>query len=603
MKKFIIGLLSLIPVSSFAASTVPNQMYPGECIFSFSANGEWMVSELDVEHSLLIRNLTTGQQWTYFTDGLDNGVDYALGMSTCVSNDGTVVAEVSNVPSYWKNGKWKPLPEAAGVRAAIIGGITPDGSAIVGSVSRGSSMMTQPCIWYRQENGTYGNPEWLPVPRSGAQYINATCISDDARVVGVSLRSGSGFSNPPYAYVRNDDGSWTYKDLGGPVLNPPGRVLPTSPGSYRGPQAPNYESYMTEEQIEAYYEATGYAWLNELYDKGMSEDEMYVEGILYAAEFMNEDKRARYEPLARSFANAYLPWAKAMAEYLEALAKIEEDVADFEFNNVYMSPDGKYIYATAYRVILVDPGNPEYGQVKEHAPVRFDVATGEYTVYPFDYDAIITCVTGDYSVLGWDYDMDLHLYRPAYIFPEGSTEGFEIQDYWKQLDNSYAYTWLEENLYREVLVAITPTGGYLWDDAWSIGKPVATPDMSLWGYGGSTLYWSALPAENAMFITYIFNPDESASKVPDDGKGDEEIEDSGITGVDDNAGIGVRALADGVLEISGEVSGITVCDLSGKTVFTASSPAATVSTGLDRGLYIVNAVSPSGTSLTRKVRF
>lgn len=520
MKRILSVGLGLAALAAMAApSKIHSDLFQGECIHSFSSNGEWMVSELEAERSLLIRNLVTGQIWTYFSDGMDNGIDYTLCMTRDVSDDGTVIAEVQNVPSYWKNGKWTKLNGAEGAMAAIIGAITPDGSVIVGSVSSSTSRVTYPCVWYRQEDGTYGDIQFLPSParnsvENGAQYVNANAISDDGKTIAVCYRSGSGFNNIPYVYMQDENGKWTSKPLGDTLIQEAYKDLPKSPGGYRGPSAPNFEAYMTPEEIEEFYKASD-DWVNEQYANGISEDEILVGGYLLAAEFMSEENRRKYEPLAQAFANAYLPWAKAMAEYNAQLDAVAEKMISFEFNNVFISPDGKYVYATAYKSKMEDPTNPEYGMVDYHAPVRFDVATGEATLYPFEYDMMITCITEDYSILGWDFDRDLYLYRPAYIIPGGTTEVIEIPEYFNDMGNAYAYEWFEENLYQEVLIGFTQTGAYMWDDKWCVGKPVATPDMSLWGFGVSTLYWSAPPEMTATLSTYLLNPEED--KLADDG--------------------------------------------------------------------------------------
>lgn len=603
MKRLFSLVLIFGGLAAWAAepSTVPSQMLPGECIHSFSANGEWMVSELDIEGGMLIRNLKTGQQWVYYSDGMDNGLSYGIGFSRDISDDGTAVAEVSGIPSYWKNGKWTNLPQARG-QAAVVGGITPDGSVIAGSVSTATSLRTRPCVWYRQEDGSYGDPVWLPDPvrnsvsGTSAQYVNAVGISDDGKTVAVSLRTGSGFNNIPYAYIQDENGKWTSKVFGEDIISPPDLEMPKSPGAYRGPSAPNYEAYMTPEQIEQFYAATDYAWLNELYAQGMNDEEVYVAGILYAAEFMSEANRARYEPLAKAFADAYLPWANAMIEYQKAMDAISDQMGDFVFNNVFVSPDGKYLYATAYWSVVEDPTNPEYGIAMFHAPVRFDIATGESVAYPRKFDVMMTGVTADYSVLGWDYDMDAHLYRPAYIFPGLSTDPVEIQDYFKDQGNSYAYTWLEENLYREVLVGFTASGAYRWDDAWTIGKPLATPDMTLWGFGTSTLYWSVLPEESALLATYILNPDytEPEPKPEPDNTAVEAVLDSDSS---------IQVLKGGILQVEGNISELKVYDTSGSIVFSASAPEGYIETGLSSGIYIVKAITSSGETISKKALF
>lgn len=532
MKKTIIIGLLLMGLPAFAElSPVRTAVFPGECIHSYSPNGLWMVSELDVERSLLIRNLETGEYWTYFSDGMDEGVDYTLAMTRDVSNDGTVIAEVQNVPSYWRNGEWTPLDGAKGAMAAIIGSITPDGSVIVGSVSQGSSRQTKPCVWRRQPDGSYGRIEFLPNPvrnnvENGAQYINANAISDDGKTIAVSYRSGSGFNNLPYVYIQDSEGNWTSKSLADELINAPYKDMPQSPGAYRGPSIPNFEAYMTEEELERFYAESG-RWVDEQYALGYNDDEVFAMGYVYAAEFMSEENRKKYEPLARAFADAYIPWANAVIEYNKKLAEVADKIISFEFNNVFISPDGKYVYATAYKSILEDPTDPEFGMVDYHAPVRFDVATGEYTLYPFDYDMMITYIAEDYSILGWDFDRDVYLYRPAYIIPGGETEPIEIPEYFKEKGNRYACDWLEQNLYQEVLIGFTQTGAYMWEDKWCVGKPVATPGLNLWGFGVSTLYWSTPPEWDAVLSTYVFNPDNEL--LPDDSGN--ENEDSGVEGI------------------------------------------------------------------------
>ena len=593
MKKILLLALALGPAISYAGkpSEIPSQRFLGECIHSFSSNGEWMVSELDYERSMVIRNLVTGREWTYYADGYEGGIDYTLCMTNDVSNDGTVIAEVAGIPSYWRNGKWTSLPGAAGHVAAMLGGITPDSRVIVGSMSGPSSRQTKPCVWYLQDDGTYAAPVYLPDPArnsfsGGAQYINATAISDDGKTVAVSLRSGSGFNNVPYVYTQAEDGKWTSKALGTSLFSSAAGDLPPNPGAYRGPSAPNYEAYMTQEQIDAFYAASN-AWVDEQYAKGLSDDEVYVEGYRYAMEFMTEENREKYRPLVEAFATSYLKWAADMARYQEALDKVADQIVDFEFNNVFVSPDGKYVFASSYKSVVQDPTNPEFGIVNIHAPVKFDVATGNATVYPTDFDAIITGVTADYSVLAWDYDMDVHLYRPAYIFPGESTQAVEIQEYWKQQGNEYAYLWTERNFYQEVFLGMANNGNYMWGDAWSIGKPVATPDMSLWGYGGSTLYWSAPPSESYLLITGILNPNgENLNQTPEQPEDPSDTDQSGVYEVVDYDNF----------------TSYIIYNMSGIPVGRGFNFNESTTTSLAPGLYIIVRETESGKTSTSKIR-
>lgn len=599
MKKLFVTALAVaaagafsLPAQESAPSTVKSQVFPGEYVQSFSANGKWMVSEADGGSGIIIRNLETGETWPYINDGTETGMTFEKGYGICISDDGVAIAERQGIPCYWQKGRWTNLPGTGLGAAAIVGAITPDGSVIVGGLSNQSSFWTKPVVWYRLETGAYSEPEYLPNPvrnslGNGSMYVQCNSVSFDGKTVGVTYTSGNGFYHLPYVYIKNDDGTWTNKALGDNLFNPRGS-MPTPPADYRG-SFPNYENYMTPEQIDEFYKASE-AWAKDLYEQGLIEDEITVAQFSFAMEFMDEDQRQKYLPELNAFLARVTPWLEQWKEYLKEMADFEENSIDFLFNNVFVSPDGKYVYATGYRSVLVDPTDPEYGMVDFHGPVRFDVATGESTVYGFDEDVVITGVLADYSVLAQEYDLDPYFYREAYIYPGLSTEGITISEYFRQEGNEDAYLWLEDHLLQEVPVA-DANWNITYDDRWCMGKPIATPDMSLIAFGTSTWYWTMLPDEDAVFFTYLLNPAEEYSNDMDS-----------VGSVTENAE-SVCVLAGSRIEVKGDVASLNVYDLSGARVFSVANPGEVTETGLQPGIYILTATLRDGNRITLKATF
>lgn len=557
-----------------APSAFEPKTYPGEYIHSISASGEWMVSEIEDGSGLIIRNLLSGEDWTYASPGYDGVVGYGLGTTRDVSNDGTVIGEVFDVPSYWKNGKWTELPGASGLMAAMVGAITPDASIIVGSLSGTNSRTTRPCLWYLQEDGTYGQPVFLPNPGSnfwgGVQYANGTSISDDGTVVGVSVKTGNGLHSVPYVYTRNDRGSWTNRALGEELINPLGLEIPRQPSDLN-PQYPNYEAYMTPEEIAEFNEASG-AWIDEQYAKGLNTEEIIILSYLYAAEFMTPENAAKYKPLAERLVDTYYKWVKAYDEYIAAMEALANSGIEFEFNNVFVSPDGKYLYASGFKSVVVDPTSPEYGIEEYFAPTRFDVETGKGIAYSFDDNVIISCVTADNCVLGQTYSTDVYLYKQAYIYPDGVTEGLPLQDYFLQQGKTAVYDWMEQTVYQEVFTGVTELGSYVYDDFWSVGKPVASYDMGVVGFGFSTLYWFLPFDPSVIFVTAVMNTDME----PDEG------ENGDTTGISD---------ADVLDILSTEI-----VDMSGKTVYFGEGNSLPV---LSPGVYVIKTTTSNGISTNK----
>lgn len=516
MKKYIIAGATLAAALGAAAdpSPIPTQAFNGERIHSISPNGKWMMSEYDGERSITIRNLETGESWDYLWDYSDFGTDYWVPKGHGISNDGIAVGEVASVPAIWENGEWKTLKgyfrNEFGLVTAVMGGITADGSMVVGGMGKdGSSVfddngksMTYPCVWYRQEDGSYGDPEWLPTPGRDIlgmvpQYVHCTDVSLDGNTIAATVRSGNGFWHQVYSYTRDDSGNWICHELGMDFLNPKGLEIMPYPGEYYGPEPPNYETYMSADALNDFYWVSGPAWIDSLYAQGITdEEEIALLELTYAMEFMEDDMRALYEPKLNAFLEAWVPWREAYTKYEEFLNRFSNSGSnDFLYNRALCSPDGKYVYGVA---------TPANGG--GYTIVRFDAETGEYKRYNSG-SRMLTCITDDYSILAQGQGSDADSPVMAYILPKGEGNFMEFTQYWKSLGLQQHYDWMEEMFYQSVVIGLTSTGAEQFDDRWSVGKPVATPDMSLVGYGTSTLYWETPPPGgiNSIFYTGLLN--------------------------------------------------------------------------------------------------
>ena len=585
MKKLVPLSLILFAFGSINAdSSIPTQYVSGLGVKSLSPNGKWMVSELgySLEKSMAITNLETLETWRYQWSGADLADQWDTAFTSCVSDDGVVVGEMNNVPSYWtpQTEKWTALPGfpvTDGYVAAVVGGITPDGSVIVGGLGKGAqdydTQMTYPVMWVRQDDGNYSKPFYLPSPSRDffgryPQYFQCTSVSADGRVLGASMRDGMGAFSIPYVFKQSDNGEWTCSMLGEKLLNPNGLEILPYPGEFHG-TTPDYLKYMTPQQQSEFY-AKADDYLNKLWDEGIitNDQEWTTEEYKYAAEFMSPENREAYEKELY----AYLNWEEDYDNYLDFLYKFSMSAAEFQFNNAVVSPDGKYLYVTG--------STPSSGGF---VPIRFDTETLEATLFscPSSY-AKVTYVSNDYTVLAGESGEGM-----AYIFPSNSTEGMTVLDYFA--DNKEITAWMEENMLRDVVVSISPTGNPVTAEKWCVGMPYATPDLSLFGFCVDTSNWFPEPADGSFTGTFLINSSN--------------FEQNGVDSITETSESEVKVLSEGRIEVKGDVDALEVYDLSGVKVYGVVNPEGIISTGLNNGVYIVNVTKGNGEKITLKVIF
>lgn len=231
MKKYL-SLSAIFAVSCLAASSASaSEVIPGVFAVSVSHNGQWLLGQAEGEGVLFIKDFSTGK--VYNTGGAtsDAGNGFVAGMCEAIADDGTSIALIDGLPYWWSPSAntWTRLPGQTQDGSAALGSITADGSMIVGGLGTSGLttedvQMTFPCIWYRQPDGTYGEPVFLPNPdkdRYGfvPQYVNCLAVSDDGNVIAAMMTENSGFFDLPYIYTRNEQGEWSYREVGSAVID------------------------------------------------------------------------------------------------------------------------------------------------------------------------------------------------------------------------------------------------------------------------------------------------------------------------------------------------------------------------------------------------
>lgn len=502
-----------------------------------SPNGQWVVGQADGEGLVYVENLKTNE--TYVTGGATTGVGYVLSVGKPIANDGTVIALKDGFPYYWtptgtSKGTWKQLPGPAADGSVMMGSISPDGSIIIGSNgSTGTTtediLMTNPCIWYRNENGTYDEPVRLPFPKRDPfgrvpQYLNLISMSDDGSVIAALMVDWSGVFNIPYIFTKGEDGKWSYDDVGTGLVLPEGLEIVNDPGDFKGPSQPNPWDYLNEAQTNAFWNAFP-SWANSPDIAKLPLEEQTLKQLEFMAEFMSPDKKEDYLSKLYPFLDAMNAYNEQFKAYYEFRDRLREEGTSFMMNNAWVSPDGKYAYFTGENTVVKNPELGEEGVKNHYAPVRFSVETGEPTKYDTDGQSlVVTSVSADYSVFCRIVGVDDFWPSESWVFPGESDSGMSFPDFIMDNGSAEAYEWMEENMYRECIIGSTATGAYQYDDRWTVGNLYTTPDMSLIVCANSTLYWGdgeTMPNFVSFLLNTGYDPEKGNGEGPGEGPGGE----------------------------------------------------------------------------------
>ncbi len=485
------SLLPLLCVAAFGltANAQAPETYEYLMINKLSPNGKWAFSEDPFNASFVIIDLETSECYGPYAFTGDDGFKYHYegGMGNSISNDGIVLANTRPLDmdaAYWENGEWKWLPllddTTNGENNAL--GITPDGKRICGTITNPYTTyeignVCFPCIWERQEDGTYGKPVILPYPELDItnripSMTRVAYISEDGKTILGQMRDYSGYLHFPIVYREAADGTWSYEllhynDL---FLGDNSGIMPC-PSEDELPEEVDAADYVDEDKVEAYREdyakfldGTG-PWPN-------------------PGDYMSTQEQVdKYNEAVIAYNNAADEWLSRYDEFSQSFVEYARKVPDLIFNGYSMSNNGKYVLAAG--------ADGDY---------IFNLETGEYRVVS-DGPIEGMQITNDGTVLGMKR-LDLDGYtRNANILLPGAYEYISLEEYFEPISEPTA-SWIKENLVRDMPKYKRDEYGYIMvdEEGYPIldytvptivtGQACATDDLSViatWTYDTWTL--------------------------------------------------------------------------------------------------------------------
>lgn len=574
-------MLTSAAVAGLSAQQLPEpKFFSGCAVYSISENGKWVVSNCYEKIRLI--NLETGTE-TVFEDDGSYTYSYMATTINSVSNDGVLVADMDfngTYATYNENGEWKRLDTADGVLSNNgANGITPDGTRICGIIGRSKLAITDddvtmwvPAVWDRQADGSYGAPTFLPYPEKdlfgrNIQGANTMAITADGRTIAGTVTAATGMFEYPIVYKQADDGTWSYTLPSASSFNPNHVTLPPYPGE--SPAMPNYEDYMTTEEIDTYNQAVDDYWMDPDRDP-----ELYPN----VEDYMSAEAKTRYTADMAAYDVALNEWAPLFAAYQEAYEQIVADSPQFEKNQLGLATDGSGLAVTYTYEKAPDEDDPDagWGWMPFGDTVKnvwyYDFNTNEVTKY--DAKELSTCGYAGGYILAVETTDD-GLYN-GYLLKNG--QYLSLYDFLCSKGENIK-EWVDLNMVHEAEIYDWETGEVDVKNMTATGMPVATSNLSvLCSYTESL--WGDYEPES-----YVFELGDGAaiSEIVTDKRG-------------------VELDAEGNLLVGAGVAAVTVYDVAGRCVLNAASPAASVDCGnLAEGVYVVNVTYADGTTAATKV--
>lgn len=563
MKKVVLLSLSSLLVASAAA-------YDGGKVFtdtyfqSISPNGQYIVGDRLGSAFIYDRSLNTP-----ITLLADDDHEYTTGLGNSVSNTRVVLCQEisSSVPTYWYDGDFYEVsaPED-GYFGAQLHGITPDGSRIVGCVDASGipgttyTAMQSPAYWDLQDDGSYGEYHLLPCPTKDfagrePQYITATYVSDNGKVVAGQVFDRTGMYIQPIIYTQGENGEWSYKLPLAPYYDI--TLCPEQPGEE--PEMPSAKNMLTDEQ-KAQYDADVATW--------KAEGGSNATKPKYA-DYLTEEQAAELETAMATYEDEYAVWEEQMLAYNE----FWESLPRFAPNDIRMSPDGTVISTNNEQMI-----NRWFSI---YMPTVIDIATGELNVLYFEEQGedplIITQIIDANTYIAFN---TLQALKPSgFVITTGDYGEMALTNIYDYLCNTTpeVKTWAEENLRHETTI---------WDDdadtevsSYEVytGMTIASADMSVFAISTSSEYWE----DRVTPYSYVIdlNPESGVNNI-----------------TVANTKLGFDAT--GNLNLGDDVTSAQVYDLSGRLVLSEGENASKLASGL----YIIRALRNDGTTVAAKVR-
>lgn len=513
MKKLLLisacALASISAMQAQEADTREARILPAQAISYLSPDGRFATSEF--YSSIVIFDLQNDNSWTYAASDTN---EYSGGVGRSWSNNGIFVASVDNIgtPSYWQDGKWYDVPNPDDLTCFLYG-INAPGNTICGLRATGKDSEKEvqytPWIWTLQEDGTWGEPEALPYPDLDftgrhPQYVTATNVSDDGRVITGQIVDYTGWLLTGIVYTKDEKGEWSYRQLGLDLVNPNNIVFPEYPGEY--PAAPDPMAYMTSDEFEAYQTAVKNAGLS------------YVDPVDF---IQSEESKQKYEAAKAEYDAVLAEYLPKFNAFYDALQEVNDVAVQIVMNSGKATPDCKKLAFTAAKSEQVDPNDRTAGTITRYSLYEFDTTTGQCTKLPEDETnpVLISDIAADGTMFGVSRDAK---FPNAYVLKPGAEAWIPLQT-WMESVNKTTYDWMADNMVHDIFLANEETGATdSFYDTYVTGTPFCTPDLSLvatyaqriWDEGDTEYVYSyLLPAGPSNAIHGIQADGESNTEV------------------------------------------------------------------------------------------
>lgn len=564
MKKTLLFTFALVAcIGSATAEIKAPQLHHDTSIIRISEDGRYAVSE--IYGTLKIFDLVEGTIQEYNASD-DDVYLYSVGHGNCMTSDGSII--VGNTMSqsdaaYLKDGEWHQLDVPDVERLNFPNAITPDGSRICGNVGMNDMSLEEvtmqiPAYWDRNADGNgYGKCNILPYPTKDLfgevpQYVTAISISADGKTIIGQMVFSSGSMTIPVVYKEDDKGEWTYTLPTQSLFNPNHIEPVENPGD--GPTPPNYESFMTEAELQAYNEA-----VNAYYNMETSDYPDFQD-------FMTDEEKAQYEAAYADYQVINNEWSEKWEAYSEYLQEVVDASPCFLFNNCMMSVDQKYIVST---LEMSDPNGDPWSWFPQmiYVPCYVDIETGELTKIESDMSLLASGVAKDGIILANNGQSAMPM--TAYVIKDGEIQTLEA--YLNAISPEYG-EWITKNMSHEIAVDYDPdTWEEIFEELTYTGIPTANPDMSV------IAFWNNSPWD---FM-------ESAESVIFDLK-----DNAGIHTI--NAVNNIKVVANGIVSVPEGYGSLALYDLNGRCIKTLNAPHGLIRINMAGGLYLLKATRADG---------
>lgn len=504
MKKLLLALLAAGTITGVQAKVETSIIQ--DVIVGLSTDGHYASSEY--YGSIVVYDLDTDEHYDYMES---NSNTYGVGSGNFWSKNSMVgYIDMAGGSAVWR-GRWSKLPIAAADPAGMgnANGITPDGSRICGNASTGvglvlddAKLMVYPCYWDKNTNGTYGKQNPLPYPTTDfigdvPQYVTAISISTDGKTIWGQITSGNGFFHEPIVYKQNPETEeWTYETPMRSQMMPEGIKFVPYPGD--GPVMPSMESFMTEEELDAYDEA---------YQKYLADPTSMPEPTY--PQFMTQEEIDAYNAALEP----YNEWVEKFLAYSEMLEELREKALSFVMNVTYISPNGRYVAMDVEKVAYDAEGHTQ----SIYTPYLYDMESGEGKVVGLEgYKMSVTSVNDNGDMLAF---MDADAADLGYVYRHNTGEWITYVDYLIEREPSLS-DWIKSNWSHEVEVELDPeTGATDFLELEISGRPFVSAD---WTAFSSFAYnfWGG--DSKGQYLSYVirFEDEESAIEEIDGQKND-----------------------------------------------------------------------------------